>query len=347
MKMRYLITILVVNIVFINYVNSMKRTLSCPMDELLKLKVRNYVNRYNSIFDLCLKTFESNFDEHIENILQDLNLSHISYKNRIKYAFYIKELLKIFRKDRFLYLKSKIKIQESFIQNLLNKKIVNYLNNKKKLNKIIELIEWGANINAKDFNGRNLLMLFAQYGYIDIVELLIERGADFKSRDNKGNTALMYAARMGHRGIIKFFLDKGDDINIKNSNNLNALIFAIYGNHIKAFKFLLMHGADVNVATNSGGIPLMLAIQNGNSLIVKLLLSKIKDIDIQDAYGQTALILAVDKGNIDIVKLLIDYGANVNIKTKSGVSPLMLSIEKGYIDIAKLLILTQTRSQSR
>lgn len=338
MKIRYLSAILIINIFFINKSSSMHPVIPCTVSLLLKLRVQNYINRYNSIFDLCFKSFESNFDQHIENILKDSNISNLRYKNRIKYAFYIKELLKVFRKDRFYYLKSKIRIQENFIQKLLNKKIVKSLNNKKKLSKIMELIEWGADVNTKDNNDKSILMYFAQFGYTDIVELLVEKGSDFKAIDNSGTTALMYSARMGHRGLVKFFLDKGDDINIKNSNGLSALIFAIFGRHIKVIKLLLACNADVNVTTNSEGTALMLAVQSGNLGIVKLLLSKIEDVNIQDSYGQTALMLAVDKGDIDMVKLLLDQGADVYVKTLSGGTALMLSNEKEYADIAKLLI---------
>ena len=53
------------------------------------------------------------------------------------------------------------------------------------------LIKNGANVNARDSNGKTVLMWAAQNGDKNIVKLLIDKGADIYATDIHGNTAFM------------------------------------------------------------------------------------------------------------------------------------------------------------
>ena len=55
------------------------------------------------------------------------------------------------------------------------------------------LLDRGADLEAKDRNGRTALMLAAQHGRLETVQLLIARGAKTDTRDREGNTAYMLA----------------------------------------------------------------------------------------------------------------------------------------------------------
>ncbi len=59
-------------------------------------------------------------------------------------------------------------------------------------------IKCGANIEAKDNNGFNVLMLAVERGYRDIVDMLINKyHADVKAKGLYSFTALMFAAKNG------------------------------------------------------------------------------------------------------------------------------------------------------
>ena len=64
-----------------------------------------------------------------------------------------------------------------------------------------EALRNGANVNAKDEDGRTALHLAAFNGHADIVEALLRHGADVNAKDKDGYTALHWAATLGHAEV--------------------------------------------------------------------------------------------------------------------------------------------------
>ena len=75
------------------------------------------------------------------------------------------------------------------------------------------LIEKGADVNAKNKYEQTPLHLAAQYGHIETVKSLIENGADVNSKDKYGWTPLHYAAEEGHKEIVEYLIGKDADVN--------------------------------------------------------------------------------------------------------------------------------------
>ena len=72
------------------------------------------------------------------------------------------------------------------------------------MNKVIELISKGADVNAKDKDERTPLHLAAQYGHTEIVELLLKKESiDVNAKDKDERTPLHFAALNGHTDTVK------------------------------------------------------------------------------------------------------------------------------------------------
>ena len=90
----------------------------------------------------------------------------------------------------------------------------------------------------------------AQGGNVSVVKELLERGANVNARDKLGKTALKDAAFGGHLKVVKELLNRGANVN-------NALRSAVIRGHIPVIKEFLRRGASINAtmiknAKNSG-----------------------------------------------------------------------------------------------
>ena len=91
------------------------------------------------------------------------------------------------------------------------------------------LLDHGANLNIQDGRGRTLLwQSSAISANPDLVKLLIGRKADLNITDWLGTSALIAAAQYGHLDIVQMLLDAGADPTIRSKNGYTALDIAIY-----------------------------------------------------------------------------------------------------------------------
>ena len=73
------------------------------------------------------------------------------------------------------------------------------------------LIERGADVNARDVDGRTVLMLAAasEFMLVDVVKALIGSGADVNARMRSGETALSFAKLRGETAIVDLLVKSG------------------------------------------------------------------------------------------------------------------------------------------
>jgi len=157
-----------------------------------------------------------------------------------------------------------------------------------------QLLERGADPNAKDNAGKTPLYLAAFRGHVEIVKLLLERGADPNAKNNDGWTPLHKATNEGHVEVVKLLLERGADPNAKDNAGWTPLHDAAHGGHVEVVKLLLERGADPNAKDNSGRTPLHDAAHGGHVEIVKLLLERGADPWIADNDGRIPLDYAYD-----------------------------------------------------
>lgn len=133
------------------------------------------------------------------------------------------------------------------------------------------------------------------------------------TKDANDETALMIAAQKGNIEAIDLLLKAKPDINATNSKGKSALSCAVEASQLQAVQRLLDNGANANLMAGNSTL-LTLAVRSGNVEVVKLLLDKGADPNKQQN-GGSALSEAVQQGMSDFVELLLDAKADPNVKT--------------------------------
>ena len=208
------------------------------------------------------------------------------------------------------------------------------------------LIQHGADVNAKNNEGKTPLDLATARNRSAIAKLLVERGATVSN--------IYIAAQLGNIDKVKAFLEQGIDVNAKVENGFTPLFLAVRNNDVGIARLLLSKGADVNTKNNQNGMtPLHIAAQEGHRSMVVLLLASGADANVQNARGITPLVLARRRGHTEIVEMLtkaseeqqakeiqalLDQGGDVNAKGEKGRTALHKAAEIGQKDAVELLI---------
>lgn len=71
------------------------------------------------------------------------------------------------------------------------------------------LLEKGVKVDDRDPGQNTALILAAENGYLQIVQLLLAHGADIHAKNIRGETPLSAAAREKHPAVVDFLLEKG------------------------------------------------------------------------------------------------------------------------------------------
>ncbi|XP_039194236.1 ankyrin-2 isoform X41 [Crotalus tigris] len=235
------------------------------------------------------------------------------------------------------------------------------------LDKVVEYLKGGIDINTSNQNGLNALHLAAKEGHVGLVQELLERGSAVDSATKKGNTALHIASLAGQAEVVKVLVKEGANINAQSQNGFTPLYMAAQENHIDVVKYLLENGANQSTATEDGFTPLAVALQQGHNQAVAILLEndtkgKVRlpalhiaarkddtksaalllqndhNADVQSKSGFTPLHIAAHYGNVNVATLLLNRGAVVDFTARNGITPLHVASKRGNTNMVKLLL---------
>ncbi|XP_063166308.1 ankyrin-2 isoform X24 [Candoia aspera] len=235
------------------------------------------------------------------------------------------------------------------------------------LDKVVEYLKGGIDINTCNQNGLNALHLAAKEGHVGLVQELLERGSAVDSATKKGNTALHIASLAGQAEVVKVLVKEGANINAQSQNGFTPLYMAAQENHIEVVKYLLENGANQSTATEDGFTPLAVALQQGHNQAVAILLEndtkgKVRlpalhiaarkddtksaalllqndhNADVQSKSGFTPLHIAAHYGNVNVATLLLNRGAVVDFTARNGITPLHVASKRGNTNMVKLLL---------
>nr|XP_033956457.1 ankyrin-3 isoform X9 [Pseudochaenichthys georgianus] len=210
------------------------------------------------------------------------------------------------------------------------------------LEKVLDYLKTGVEINICNQNGLNALHLASKEGHVEVVAELLKLEAAVDAATKKGNTALHIASLAGQTEVVKELVTNGANVNSQSQNGFTPLYMAAQENHLEVVRLLLENSASQSMATEDGFTPLAVALQQGHDQVVSLLLEN----DTKGKVRLPALHIAARKDDTKAAALLLqnDHNADVESKmmvnrtTESGFTPLHIAAHYGNINVATLLL---------
>jgi ankyrin repeat protein len=166
-------------------------------------------------------------------------------------------------------------------------------------------------------DGTTALIIAAENGEAQFIELMIDAGADLDAALNDGTTALFMAAQEKHADVCGLLLTACDTqvvsayANRARHDGFNAFMIAAGEGSWECTELLLRAGADVNASTKDGSSAILMAAQNGHDIVVELLIRNGADVNCERNDGVTPLQAALEGGHEESAALLVAAGAKV------------------------------------
>ncbi|XP_077008693.1 ankyrin-1 isoform X2 [Tamandua tetradactyla] len=235
------------------------------------------------------------------------------------------------------------------------------------LDKALDHLRNGVDINTCNQNGLNGLHLASKEGHVKMVVELLHKEIILETTTKKGNTALHIAALAGQEEVVRELVNYGANVNAQSQKGFTPLYMAAQENHLEVVKFLLENGANQNVATEDGFTPLAVALQQGHENVVAhlinygtkgkvrlpalhiaarnddtrtaaVLLQNDPNPDVLSKTGFTPLHIAAHYENLNVAQLLLNRGASVNFTPQNGITPLHIASRRGNVVMVRLLL---------
>lgn len=203
----------------------------------------------------------------------------------------------------------------------------------------LELLRWGASVEAENAKGVTPLILASQKGNIAIVEELLRRGANPLRTTVNGTTAVLQAAHFGHLDVLHLLLKAGGPalVEMANSNHTTPLMRAAQEGHVLIVQALLDRGASVNRRNRVQMTALMLASQRGHAEVCQALVNKNAELDSMTYQHSTALLLACKRGNVNVARVLITAGCELWVQDSRGRTARELAQRRDMKELVSIL----------
>lgn len=117
--------------------------------------------------------------------------------------------------------------------------------------RVKSLLAQNANVNSR-LNSITALMRASYFGKSEIVDILLDAGANINLRDFNGATALIWAAKGGDPDIVQSLIRAGSNIDFQSIWGETALIGASVNNNLGAVRTLILNGANIDIEDADG-----------------------------------------------------------------------------------------------
>ena len=196
------------------------------------------------------------------------------------------------------------------------------------------LFENSADLHGTFFNHRNLLHSAAAQGNHKLFDRLIGIDFDPFAKDIYGQTPWHRAARQGEDTIVNTYLQKfGDnesfEVNMEDGMSLTPFLLATAKGSISTMRILEESGADIHHYSPVSGSALSIASGLSEDGPLKRLLALSLDDTVSDRYGNSPMHEAASSGIVENLEILAGRGRDLNAQSITGDTPLF---HAAYLD---------------
>lgn len=179
---------------------------------------------------------------------------------------------------------------------------------------ISALVQEGADVNARDANGRTPAHVAAFASQDDALRALANAGADMNALENDRYDVVTIAAVADDPELVTLAIELGNRPDLITSvYDGNAIIAAAHLGHHEVVRRLIDGGAELNLVNNLGWTALIEAVILGDG----------------------------GSDHIETVRALVDAGADATIPDNDGITPRDHAVNRGYTTIANIIAAAQ------